>query len=228
MNRWLRVSCLAPIVIFSGRSAFPQTPPAGRVEVSVGIVRFGSASFGSRDAQESTGTTGGTFRLFSSSSELTGTSGAAARIGMTILRRRLDAELSGSYTRPQLRTQILTDVEASNAPAVLSVAVQQFTVGGAALWYLPAPWLAARTTVFLRGGIDLERHLEDSGTRVVDGRSFEAGGGAKYLLLSRSPGRLKGIGARVDALALVRANAVTLDRRTHLSPAIGASIYLRF
>jgi hypothetical protein len=228
MNRRLRSGGLASTLILAGTCAFAQTPAAaGRVEVSVGILRLGTVSFGSRDAQETTGTAGATFRLFSTTSELTGISGAAARVGLTIV-RRLDAELSGSYAKPDLRTHITSDVESSNAPLVISAPVQQFTIGGGALWYLPVPRLGRKTTIFLRGGIDLERHVEDGGLRVVNGRSFEAGGGAKYLVGSRSHGWWKGIGARVDALALVHATAVTLDKRTHLSPAVGASIYLRF
>ncbi len=227
MNRWLRRGCLTSALILAGPSVFAQTPAAGRIEVSAGILRLGTVSFGSRDAQETTGNAGGTFRLFSTTSELTGISGAAARIGLTLV-RRVDAEIAGSYARPELRTHITSDVESSNAPLVISVPFQQFTIGGAALWYLAAPRLGPRTRLFLRGGIDLERHVEDGGKRVVNGRSFEAGGGAKYVLGSRAQGWWKGIGARVDALALVHSTDVTLDQRTHFSPAVAASMYLRF
>jgi hypothetical protein len=219
----------ALLMTLAASSAFAQPPSAdaGRVEVSVGTVRIGRASFGSRDADEATGSGGATFRLFSSSSELTGGSGFAARIGITVI-RRLEVEASGTYSTAELRTRVDSDIEASNAPIVATVPVEQFTIGGAAVWYPPAPRLGSRTRLFARSGLGAERHLEDHGTRAVDGRTFEAGGGVKVVVASRSRGWWKGIGARFDALALVRTNAVTLDNRAHLSPAIAASIYLRF
>jgi hypothetical protein len=219
----------AVLITFAASSVFAQSPSsdAGRVEVSAGTVRIGRASFGSRDADETTSAGGRTFRLFSSSSELTGASGFAARIGINVV-RQLDLEAAGTYSTPELRTRIESDIESSNAPIVATVPVQQFTIGGAVVWYPPAARLGSKTRFFARSGFGLERHLEDRGRRVVDGRTFEAGGGAKIVVASRSRGWWKGVGARFDALALVRTNAVTLDNRAHLSPAIAASIYLRF
>ena len=187
---------------------------------------MGHASSGSRDAEETTGT-GGSFRLFSTSSELTAASGFGVRVAVSLV-RRLDVEVSGSYSRPDFATHIGFDAESSNVPIDATVRVQQFSVGGAALWYLDVPRLGIRTTLFLRGGAGLERHLEDGGKRIVDGPAVEAGGGVKYLLASRQRGWWRGIGARGDVFALVRSGAVMLDDRAHVSPTVGASIYLRF
>jgi hypothetical protein len=227
--RLTRASCLTLALALAGPPAFAQSNPAGagRFEVSAGIVRVGRASFGGRDAEETAGTGTGRFRLFSSSTELTAASGIGARIGVALM-RSLDAEISGAYGTPDLRTRIESDAETSNAPIVARVPVQQFTIGGAALWYPQVGWGGSRTKFFVRGGAGLERHLEDRGRRLVDGRAFEIGGGLKYLLASRSSGWWRGIGARLDALALVRAGAVAVDGDTHVSPVVGASAYLRF
>jgi hypothetical protein len=222
-------SALVITLALAGSAVFAQSPPseAGRVEVSVGAVRIGRVSFGERDAEETTGSGDGRFRLFSSTSELTGVSGFGTCVGLNLI-RSLDVELSGTYSTPVLRTRIDADVEASNTPIVTTAPVQQFTIGGALVWYPPAPRLGSRTRLFARGGIGVERHLEDGGKRVVDGRTFEAGGGVKHLFASRSRGWWKGIGVRFDALALIHTSAVTLDNRAHVSPTVGASVYLRF
>jgi len=212
----------------AGSPVYAQPPSSQprRIEISAGFVRMGHASSGTRDANETTGA-GGSFRLFSTSSELTAASGFGARVAVSLV-RRIDVEVSGSYSRPDLTTHIGSDVESSNAPIDATVRVQQFSVGGAALWYLHAPRLGTRTTLFLRGGAGLERHLEDGGKRIVDGPSVEAGGGVKYLLASRPRGWWRGIGVRGDVFALVRSAAVMLDDRVHVSPTVGASLYLRF
>ena len=142
--------------------------------------------------------------------------------------RRIDVEAAGTYRRSDLTTHIASDVETSNAPIAATLRVQQFTIGGAALWNLSAPRLGPRTALFLRGGAGLERHLEDGGKRIVDGPAIEAGGGVKYRLASRARGWWRGIGARADVFAIVRGGAVTLDNRAHVSPGVGVSMYLRF
>jgi hypothetical protein len=227
--RLTRASCLALTLALAGPPAFAQSPSAGagRFEASAGIVRVGQTSFGGRDAEETAGSGTGRFRLFSSSTELTTVSGFGARFGVTLI-RSLDAELSGTYGTSDLRTRIDADAETSNAPIVVMVPVQQFTIGGAAVWYPDVPRAGSRLRFFVRGGAGLERHLEDRGRRVVEGRMFEVGGGVKYVFASRSRGWWRGLGARLDAFALVRPGAVAVDDRAHVSPAVGASVYLRF
>jgi hypothetical protein len=224
-----RASCVAVILGLAGLPAFAQSPAAGagRFEVSAGVVQIGRASFGGRDAEERAATGTGPFRLFSSSTEITAASGVGVRFGVSIT-RSVDAELSGTYGTPDLRTHIAADAETSNAPIVAKVPVQQFTAGAAAVWYPDVLRVGSRTRFFVRGGVGRERHLEDRGARVVDGRTFEAGGGVKYMLASRSRGWWRGIGARLDALALVRGRAVAVDGTAHVSPVVGASVYLRF
>ena len=106
--------------------------------------------------------------------------------------------------------------------------IQQFTVGGAIVWYPPMPRLGARARLFVSGGAATMRQLENRGTVIVTGSAYDVGGGLKYVLKSRDRSRLKAIGARLDAGAKVRAGGVALDTSAHMSPFLAASVYFRF
>jgi len=203
----------------------PATEP-GRVELGIGAVWIGRASLGSRDANETTGT-GGAFRLFASSTELASVSGLEGHLALRV-RPRLEAEAFASYTKPQLQTRVDSDAESSNAPLTITGTIQQFTIGGAGLWYPRLPRLEGRARVFVRGGAGYLRQLENDGTLIVTGRIYEAGAGVKVMVVSREAGWWKGIGARVDARAVVRQKGVAPDNRAHVSPAVGASLFVRF
>jgi hypothetical protein len=196
----------------------------GRIEISIGALWIGRASFGAIDATETTGT-GGTFRLVTLSRELAAAAGAEGRVALRVL-RRFEVEARGSYSTPQLRSHVDVDAEASNAPILATGAIRQFTLVGAAVWY---PWAPARRArLFLTGGAGYLRQLENAGTVIATGTTYEAGGGLKYALWSRDSGRVRGLGARLDVRGIVRARAVALDTRAHTSPSVGASIYVRF
>ena len=200
--------------------------PPGRLELSIGALWSGRVPLGASDANETTGN-GTTFRLFSSSTELASVSGLEGHVGLR-LASRLEAEASGSYSQPDMRTRVDTDFETSNAPLTITDPVKQFTIGGAALWYPRVPRLGGRTRVFARAGAAYLRQLENDGALIVTGRTYDVGGGLKLALASRQAGWLKGIGARLDARAIVQRKGVISDNRTHVSPALGASVYVRF
>jgi len=200
--------------------------PPGRLELSIGALWSGRVPLGASDANETTGN-GTTFRLFSSSTELASVSGLEGHVGLR-LASRLEAEASGSYSQPDMRTRVDTDFETSNAPLTITDPVKQFTIGGAALWYPRVPRLGGRTRVFARAGAAYLRQLENDGALIVTGRTYDVGGGLKLALASRQAGWLKGIGARLDARAVVQRKGVIFDNRTHVLPAVGASVYVRF
>lgn len=194
--------------------------------MSIGAMWIGRAPFGSRDATETTAT-GGTFRLFTISSELAAAAGVEGRVGVR-LTRAIEAEARASYSQPELRITAESDSETSNAPKVATGVIRQFIVGGAVVWYPPLPRLGARSRLFVAAGAGVLRQLENGGTIVETGTAYDLGGGLKYALKSDATGRLKGIGTRLDAGARVRAEGVTLDDRAHVSPYLAASLYLRF
>jgi len=226
VNRLAAAGCVA--LILGPARAYAQAPSTNprRLEVSAAVVWQGRTSFGSRDANETTGA-GGSFRLFSTASELTSATGFAARLTLPLM-RRIAVEATGGYSAPDISTRVSSDAETSNAPVTAAVHAQQFTVGGAALWYPGNLRFGSRATVFVRAGAALDRRLEGDGNRVVDAAVFEAGGGLKYLLASRSAGWWRAVGARGDIFALARGGAGSLDARAHISPALAASLFVRF
>lgn len=198
----------------------------GRVEAAVGVVWTGRASFGSRDATETTGT-GGTFRLFTATTELAAAPGVDARVGVRAA-HRVDIEGHGAFAAPELRTQITADAEPANAPILIRDSVQRFEIGADALWYPTLRRAPERMRVFVAGGAGYLRQLEDSGTVIISGATFDVGGGIKLLLKSRATGSWNAVGVRVDARALIRSAATAVDARAHVSPAIGGSVFVRF
>jgi len=216
----------AALLLSAPHASAQAADPPGRLEIAIGAVWSGGVPLGARDANETTGS-GGTFRLFSSSTELGSVSGLEGHIGLRVM-SRLEAEASGSYGKPDMRTRVDNDFETSNAPLTITDTVKQFTIGGAALWYPRVPRLSGRTRVFVRAGAGYLRQLENDGALIVTGRTYDAGGGLKLALASRQAGWLKGIGARLDARAIVQQKGVMFDNRTHVSPALGASVYVRF
>jgi hypothetical protein len=216
----------AALLLLAPHASAQAADPPGRLEVAIGAVWSGGVPLGARDANETTGS-GGTFRLFSSSTELGSVSGLEAHIGLRVM-SRLEAEASGSYGKPDMRTRVDSDFETSNAPLTITDKVQQFTIGGAALWYPRVPRLSGRARAFVRAGAGYLRQLENDGALIVTGRTYDVGGGMKLALTSRQAGWLKGIGARLDARAIVQQKGVIFDNRTHVSPAVGASVYVRF
>ena len=218
--------CLAGIVLWHASVAFAQaadTPP--RFDVGMGVLWAGSQPLGTQAANESTAT-GGTLALFSSSSELAAAAGLEARIGVR-LTHSLVAEADASYLTPPLRIAISGDTE--NAAVVTATeTIQQFTIGGNLLWYLPHRAAAPRLAPFALAGAGYLRQLHDRATLVETGHYYQFGGGATYLLVTGRRFHTKGVGARVDVRALVRSKGVAFDAGAHTSPAFGASVFVRF
>jgi hypothetical protein len=201
-------------------------PIGGRIEVAVGASRIGAGSVGARDATL-TAADGSRFRLFSTSSELASASGVELRLGARVA-PVLDVEIVASYAVPRLTTSVTADAEAG-AAATASESIGQITIGGAAVIYLPRR-LGPRVVPFVAAGGGYIQQLHERQTLIQRGRMFHLGGGVKVPLASRAArqNRVKQIGVRVDAGALVRTAGVTVDDRAHVAPALAASLFVRF
>jgi hypothetical protein len=205
--------------------AQPIGPVAGRLELAAGLLWVGGQPLGSRDANLTTGT-GGTLRLFSSTSELAAAAGFEARVGVRVT-RAFDVEASASYGTPELRTRVSNDLE-NTTGATASESVKQYTVGAGVLWYAPSRKSSLRVRPFVIGGAAYLRQLHEAATLVVTGQTYHVGGGAKLLLASRTRKTIKAVGVRLDARAIVRTKGITFDGRRSISPAAGASLFVRF
>ena len=218
---WAYVQHPSPAVAQTGRQ-----PIAGRIEVAAGPWWSGATSVGAQEATL-TAADGSRFRLFSTSSGLDPAPGVELRVGARVA-RVVDAELVASYAVPRLSTTITADAE-NAAATTASEPIRQVTIEGGAVVYLPRR-LGPRLVPFVTTGGGLLRQLHERQTLVQTGRVYHVGGGIKVGLVSRAATgkRLKQIGVRVDARALVRTAGVTLDGRAHVAPALVASLFGRF
>ena len=214
-------------VLVQPSAAFAQAadPPSPRLEVSVGALWIGDQPLGAIDATE-TVSGGGTTPLFSTSSALASAAGIGGRIGVRVT-RSLVAEAEALYLKPQLRIAISGDTEGA-AALTATETIQQLTVGGGVLWYLPARGWSARVAPFAMAGGGYLRQLHEQNTLVETGTFVQAGGGATVLLSSQPHRRLKGIGARIDVRAIRRSKGVAFDGGGRTAPAFGASAFVRF
>ena len=169
---------------------------------------------------------GSRFRLFSTSSELASASGVELRLGARVA-RVLDVEIVASYAVPRLITSVTADAEIGAATSA-SESIGQITIDGAAVIYLPRR-LGPRVVPFVTAGGGYIQQLYEQQTLTQRGRTFHVGGGVKLPLASRAAqNRVKQIGVRVDAGAVVRTAGASLDDRAHVAPAVAASLFVRF
>ena len=197
----------------------------GRIELSAGALWVGHQALGSTAANETT-STGTSLRLFSTSSDLAGAAGFEGRVGVR-LSHALVATAEASYSKPQLRVSITNDIENSTAVTAIET-MQQFMIGGAVVWYLPYRFGASRVAPFVTAGGGTLRQLHEAATLVATGRYYQFGGGVTHLFASRPNHRLKGLGLRAEARAIVRQQGVAFDTRAHLAPTLAAALFARF
>jgi hypothetical protein len=210
----------------SATAVFAQSdPPVSRLELGVGVRWIGAEPLGTRAATETTGA-GGASPLFSTTSELAGAAGIDGRFGVR-LTRFLVAELDGTYAEPELRIAVSADTEGA-APLTATERLQQFTIGGSAVVYLPVGQRSSRFAPFAIGGGGYLRQLHESGTLVDTGSFYHAGGGVSSLLGRGGHWHTTGVGVRADAQAFVRSNGVSFDGGSKVSLAAGASFFVRF
>jgi hypothetical protein len=200
-------------------------PPPSRVEVGVGMLWDGSNPFGTRAANETTASSG-TLSLFSTTSELAAAIGFEGRIGVRVA-KSLVVEGQFSYMKPELRVAASADAEGAAAVTAGDV-IQQFTIGGRALWFIPGRRWPPRLAPFAMAGGGYLRQLHEQATLVQTGRFYQFGGGVSVLLVSSSRSHATGAGVRFDLSALVRSKGVAFDDGSRTAPAAGASAFVRF
>jgi hypothetical protein len=217
------------VLVFSGKAVGAQeagSPQRGRFELGAGGMWLGGASYGARDARLTTGS-GGSFVLFSTSTEMSPATGVELHMGGRAT-RTIDAELVGTYASGVLKTRIAGDVEVGG-DFTASEPVEQFTLEGAAVIRLSRWQFGARGWPFASAGIGYARQVHDGNTLVETGHTYHLGGGVKFLVLSRGESaKLKQVGLRADARAYLRSGGIALDGRAHVVPRVSASVFGRF
>lgn len=227
MSGWrvcvLVTSTIAALCSTPAAAQAPTAPLQPRFEVALGPTWIGGRSMGARDAFETTAA-GGSFTLFSTSTDLSPAPGVEGRFGARVT-RMLQVEAAASYVRPQLRTTISRDAEGA-AETTATEPIGQLIVAGEALvslsrWRTPG----TRVTPFVSAGAGYLRQLHDGAVLAETGWTYQLGGGVKVVLATRSASRLRVIGLRGQVRAIGRTNGVALDTRSHLSPALSASLF---
>jgi hypothetical protein len=219
------LGALCMLGAFSTTAFAQSSAPASRLELGVGVRWIGTEQLGVRSATETTGS-GGTSPLFSTTSELGGAVGLDGRVGVRVF-RDLVVEAQGAYMKPELRIAISADAEGA-APVTATETIQQFTIGGDVVWYLPLHRSSPRLTPFAIGGAGYMRQLHDSGTLVDTGSFYHVGGGVSVLLGSGGRWHTKGLGVHADVQAFIRSNGVAFGDGAKASLAAGASFFVRF
>jgi len=226
--RWPAVLLLLGLIGVHAPAARAQSVDErlpGRFELAVGPAWLGPVSYGTSDATE-TAADGSRFRLFSTSTGLQSTPGIEARFGVRVT-HALQAEAEAAYGRPTLTTKITGDAE-SAAPVSATESITQLTIQGALLAHLTAWHIGRGGVPFVSAGVGYLRQLHEARALAETGETYHVGGGVKYLFLSRQASRLKGLGVRAEVRAVVAAHAIAIDDGAHVSPALAASIFLRF
>jgi len=223
-----RLALLAILFCSPGGAAWAQRldePLVGRYEVAAGVSWTGSSSFGSRDASL-TGASGDRYPLFSTATGLGTAATFDAHLGRR-LTRIVQIELAASYSSPTLTTSVTNDVE-QGAATLASESVRQFTIGGAAVVYLPRR-SAARVLPFLTGGRGYLWQVHQGNRLFQTGRTYHVGAGAMIPFggRRRAVGERQ-FGVRADLRALIRTGGVAVDGSTHTSPVVAVSAFARF
>ena len=216
---------LAGAVTLHAPAALAQSadPPFPRFEAGLGGLWMRRQPLAENTVTETTGA-GGARPLFQSSSELSGASGFAGRLGVRVT-GSLVAEGEASYGKPQLRIALSGDAEGA-AAVTATETVQQFTIGGGLLWYVPVR--TERLAPFAMAGGGYLRQLHEGATLIETGRFYQFGGGVSVLLLPGKRFHTEGVGARVDARAVIRSRGVAFDGGSTTSPAVGVSAFVWF
>jgi hypothetical protein len=224
--KWVAAALFTAAVVLAGaEDTFAQSPAPKkhRPELDFGVVWTGGASYGSSDATLTT-PSGGSQALFLTTSRLGAGIGVETHLAFRIT-GRLRAEVSGTWSRADLRTSVSGDFEGA-APATLALGVSLFGAEGSALWYFRRP---GRVEPFVRGGAGWLRELTSDGSLSDDGLVANIGAGVKYWWRQRDRGVLKGVGFRSEARISIRSGGLALGTKTvHASPAAAVSLMMGF
>lgn len=175
----------------------PNLPRAHGFEVAAGLIWEAAVDLGSSEAKLTT-PAGAPLILFKTASRLEPAQGIALRVGYNIS-RMMALEAGFSRTRPELRVKVTDDLEGAAPTPISSDAYRLYHVDGAFVLHLLSLVPGTRVTPYVFAGAGHTRQLDGSSILLETGRTFQAGGGAKYFFASRPSGFFRGAGVRGEA-----------------------------
>jgi hypothetical protein len=211
-------------------AAQPAAAPRPRsFELSAGGIAIGPVNFGAATASLTANQSAAPeTTLFKADSELGTAAGLDGRLAFHIS-RALAIEGGFVWTRATLDSRITSDVE--GIPDVtLSQQLDTYFIEASVLWHLNGlAFAGGRMVPFLAGGAGYLRQLDDTQLLTSDpGEVYHAGGGVKYVFLTRPRGFIRRLGVRADGRAYIQRGGVELDagrqRRTRWGVSAGATV----
>ena len=198
-------SCLADQALAQASASQRQTTQKREKEFVIGGVFAGPTSVGSAPAELLGGSDVPTVTLFRVENSLAPGFGIEANIGVR-WRGPWWIEVSGGWTRSQVRTKITDDFE--DAPnETISSPMSRFLLEGAMLRYFRS---RASSSLFARFNGGWMRETAGGNTLVGDG--LIAGGGIGYRHWWRTAGKgsVKRLGLRLEGRAEIRSGGISL------------------
>jgi hypothetical protein len=211
--RLRRVALTAVLLLAHAAAARAQGPGPGTVEISGGGMLAGGYDLGRRSAQltSNTGTTGGTFDLFSVEGRVKPAFGVVGRIGVYVT-PAFAVEGGVQWLRPVNAQRITGDTE--GAPDITAEeTIDQYVFDGSALFHFGRGAVAP----FVYGGAGYLRQLHEGDTLLEDGLEIHAGVGIKWWLGTR-------VGIRGEAGLSVRDGSADEDNKRRSVPTAAGSV----
>lgn len=200
-------------------AAHAQSPDAGRIELSGGVVFVGGFDEGDRVARL-TANAGGTFDQFSTSGTLDPAVGVQARLGL-FLTRALAIEGGVRWTRPVFAIRITGDTE-GGPDTTAEETLNQYIVDGSAVLHF-GDRTSDRTVPFVYGGAGYLRELHEGDALVEEGTEFHVGGGVKFLM-----GASRRVGVRLEAGLSLRDGGLDVEEKRRTVPVAGGFVFWVF
>jgi hypothetical protein len=213
------------IAVLQPAVAEGQPRPAARsLEAAFGALWVGTMPLGDRSADLSR-PDGGPQSLFRTDVSIGPGPGAEVHVSKAVS-PGFAAELSGSWTRLEVRTEVTADTEGA-ALVTATTSLSRISIEGSGLWTLAGDGDA--TSFFVRAGGGWMRELAAGAVLGAAGAVGNAGAGVKYWWGTSIPGRGRRWGLRVDGRAVLRWRGVDLGTRAvRVAPAASANLMIRF
>jgi opacity protein-like surface antigen len=237
---------LVLVLVAGGASA--QAPPAeagqvdpqdavavaerGRpsVEVAGGILWLGGSQLGRSAATLTPNqiTPGAPFTLFDTESSVQPVAGYQVRLGYRLSRLFL-IEGGVVYSRPEVRTEIRNDAEATGATFTAVESMSEYIFEGSLVVNLTRlQFQGGRGMPFASAGAGYVRQLHDGNTLVETGTAYHVGGGLKYAFTSGRRRIPHSIGLRGEARLYVRDGGFQIAEERRSAPVATVGLFVGF
>jgi hypothetical protein len=190
-------------------------PPLHRLEVAAGHRLSRRRHARRRNADLRSATSTGPYRLFTTSTELTGTTVIELRAGSIHTPLRLSRPRA-LFGHPEVRTDISGDAE--NAPPITAVErLDHYLIDGGIVVRLDE-FRFKGLRPFVTAGAGYLRQLHEGLTVIETGQVFYVGGGARYMIFMRPRGVPRAGGLRGDVRLNVLTGGIEIEDRRRRSP----------